>query len=103
LLGDEEDLFNEPEPRLVDPLSLPLDTYRDLTRARRRAGGRFGGGRGSQFGANQLQVYSVPSRRPRQNRVPRSAMAEDIFEYYEPLPRSGLQRQRPKVAFSLIA
>lgn len=91
---DDQDIVEESEARLVDPLSLPLDAYRDLTRARRRASGRgsFGRIRGSR-GSSQFQVYSVPARRFRR---PKAVVAEDIYEYYEPLPRPSM-RQRVKM------
>uniref|UniRef100_A0A915EHZ2 Chromatin target of PRMT1 protein C-terminal domain-containing protein n=1 Tax=Ditylenchus dipsaci TaxID=166011 RepID=A0A915EHZ2_9BILA len=77
---DDEDLFTT-DPlenvRDLDPLSLPLDTYRDLTRARRRGGRR-------PFQGLQSNYYSMPSRRlPKRGPL----LANQIYEeYYQQRP-----------------
>lgn len=85
----DDDLYDdsvEQQAADVDPVSLPLDTYNALSRARRGRGGRFG---------NQYHLLTVPTRRTRPQR--RSfPVTEEIYEYYEPVMRQGI-RQGAKV------
>lgn len=88
----DDDLYNdsmEQQAATVDPVSLPLDTYSALSRARRRRGGNRMG--------DQYQLLSIPARRSRPQRRA-FPVTQEIYEYYEPRARQGFRpRARSRI------